>query len=211
MEVDVNFLIAVYRSALDDSSALYCSAPITSGRRFICWVRERGNDIRDADHAATEHADEHHARVIAPNLEHASAIIQKLRRDSPIPVIDPTVVPHVPAWAQRDWLTFWEQVITRFVIGIVFVNDWQFSYGCAHEFMHAQANDIPTFAEDGSPLDLAGGRTLIEGAIEEIRSVGGSTARLESSIAVLPTSHKAHSSAPLSLREFLDSCGPYAP
>jgi len=182
MEVDIDFLLAVYRSALDDSSALYCSAPITSGRRFIRWVRERSNDIRDIEHAAVEHADEHRAQVVEPNLEHASAVIRRLRQLSPIPVIDPTVVPHVPVWTQEDWLRFWERVIARFVIGVVFVNDWQFSYGCAHEFMYAHARGIAMFAEDGSAINFANGRGLVENAIAEIDLLGGATARLESAM-----------------------------
>lgn len=184
VQVDVDFLIAVYRSAIDNSSALYCSAPITSGRRFVEWVRARGNDIRDVDHAASEHADEHRERVVKPNLEHASAVVRKLRELSPIPVIDPTVVPHVASWSQRDWLHFWERVISRFVVGLVLADDWQYSFGCAHEFGFAQANGIATFDEAGSVIALERGRGLIESAIADIRAVGGSTARLESALAI---------------------------
>lgn len=211
MEIDIDFLLAVYRSVLDDSSALYCSAPITSGRRFIRWVRERGNDIRDVEQAAADHGDEHRAQVIRPNLEHASAIVRTLRQLSPIPVIDPTVVPHVAVWTQEDWLRFWERVIAQFVVGAVFVDDWQFSYGCTHEFMYAHARAIPTFAEDGTFIDLASGRDLIEGAIADIHLVNGSTARLESAIS---NENPLLETAPMpagSLDELLESFRLHAP
>jgi hypothetical protein len=205
MSLDEKFLLAIYGSALCDSSALYCSAPITSGRRFLQWVQQRGNDIRDVDHAAVDHGDEHRSQVVDPNLAHAKAIVANLRRLSPIPVIDPTAVPHIAAWGQSEWLRFWEAVIARFAIAAIFVNDWQFSYGCAHEFMYATSIGLPAFSEHGAPIKVADGRALIAAAVREIRSFGGSTARLETVLRADGPQTLTASSELTSLRDLLEA------
>ena len=204
--VDAKFLLSVYRSALADTSALYCSAPITSGRRFIQWVRHRGHDISDVDDAVVQYAGEHRAIVVAPNLAHAATVVRELRKRSPIPVIDPTGVPHISGWDQAAWLNFWESVIERFAIGVVLVNDWEFSYGCAHEFMFAHATGIPTFAEDGRFLDLAAGRALIEDAVAQISLAGGSVARFEKTLSANPPQQLRAKIEARSLKDLFDRC-----
>src|SRR5436190_1332133 len=99
---------------------IYCSAPITSGRRFIGWAKRLGVE-GDIDSADPAHKSSHLAEVMRPNAEHAKQIVQRLRTDFPNPVIDPTVLNGVPDWTQADWQRFWEEVITRFASRVVFL------------------------------------------------------------------------------------------
>jgi len=185
MSLSPDILLAVYGSVLHGRSALYCSAPITSGYRFVEWVRNSGADITSADHAIAAFPLEHQRHVVQPNLAHAREVIERLRLESEIPIIDPTSVPHITAWIQVDWLRFWEKVIGRFAIGMILLDDWQYSFGCAHEFVFAQQNSIPTFDETGNPIDSSRGRSLIEDAILAITQIGGSTELLLGTLTLL--------------------------
>lgn len=178
MELSVDLLVGIYGSVVPNKGAIYCSAPITSGRRFLTWVRGRDDVIESVDHAIELLPDEHRRWVVEPNVAHAKAVITKLRSETPVPVIDPTAVPHIPAWKQTQWLRFWEKVITRYAFGVVFVDDWQFSFGCSHEFAHAASQGIPTYDETGHPLSATTALALLDDAALAMEMAGGSPDRL---------------------------------
>src|SRR5690242_14297698 len=111
MDLSADLLVSIYGSVLPNKGAIYCSVPITSGRRFLTWVHSRADVIESVDHAMELLPDEHRRCVIEPNVVHARHVVGRLRRETAVPVIDPTAVPHVPTWKQLEWLGFWEKVI----------------------------------------------------------------------------------------------------
>lgn len=183
--MDRSLLLATYASVLEPGSARYCSAPITSGRAYFAWLDAEGLDISDVDQADPAQRAAHTAAVITPNRDRAHAVVQRLRREVASPVIDPTAIPHVPAWSQPDWLAFWEAVIERFAQSATFLDGWQYSYGCTQEYAFARRLGMPTYDERGQVLASGTACQLITGAIAEIRRRRGSTRQLEQALAAI--------------------------
>lgn len=183
--VMADLLVSVFDSGIALRSALYCSAPVSSGQRYLQWLRDGDHGIRDVDHAMDSFGAEHTGLVVQPNIQHAKEVVERMRATYAIPVIDPSAVASIKSWRQADWLEFWERVVARFAIAVVFVDGWQFSFGCTHEFLFARRQGLPTFDERGAPLVPAIGILLIEQAIEESSATGVPVDRLEAVVAKL--------------------------
>lgn len=178
-ESAINLMLEVYKSVLDADNVLYCSAPITSGKRYIEWLEYIKKNFVDIDSADEGDRELHFKEVIEPNRARAQQLIQKLRKETGHVVVDPTAILSIPGWTQHDWRSFWRQVIEKYVTIAFYVDGWQYSNGCAYEFWVAQKKRIPTLDESGSPLSLAVGIDLVEEAIIVMRQRGGSTAFIE--------------------------------
>ena len=165
-------LLQTYESVLTDCSAIYCSAPITSGQLYIEWLTRSDGPRHVIDELSARDRDLHRAQVIEPNRAHAREIVHRLRERMRKPVIDPTVVGPISSWRQPDWIGFWEAVIGRFVSEVVFVEGWEFSSGCTHEFWFATTKGIPTLDETGKPLPAFRAAQQIAAALPRLREAG---------------------------------------
>jgi hypothetical protein len=185
-------MLKVYGTLLPSHSAIYCSAPLTSGKRYVEWLRGKKNFV-DFDEVDAENRASHLASVLTPNIEHARQFVQHLRTRVNRPVIDPTAIPPIAGWRQQDWLGFWEQVIALYACEVVFINGWEFSYGCVHEFWFAYTTGLPVYDEDGQPLGLVDGKERIAKAVDMLQASGVSTARLEKVLKSLGDASSPHS------------------
>jgi hypothetical protein len=157
---DFLLIFEALKSVIADRSALYVSAPITSGRRFHDWILRSNGSLPNP--AGPEYVEEHQRWVIEPNREHAFLVITALRQKHQSRVIiDPTAMGDLPDWNQNDYRYFWGEVIRQFVSQLVFVNDWQFSSGCAYEFLVATQEGLPTLDESGTRITLRRGLQLL--------------------------------------------------
>jgi hypothetical protein len=172
-------MLRAMSSIIATKGAIYCSAPITSGRRHLQWLSKNGLSYDNVDDLPSEHALSHRDAVVRKNREHARAVVADLRERSTVPVIDPTAMGHIPGWSQANWLDFWQSVIAKFAIRVVFLDDWQFSAGCSAEFLFAHTRSIPAFDERGNALSLIDGARLIERAIAVNTSQRHSVSRIE--------------------------------
>lgn len=170
-------MLGAYSTIVRPNSATYCSAPVTSGIRYFQWLARTGRRFEDVDEIELEERAAHAAEVVHENRLHSQRVVDELRHTRS-QVIDPAAAPHVPGWSQADWLDFWERVIARFAADVVFVDGWQYSYGCSHEFWFAHARGIPTYDERGKLLSIAEGLVLIRGAVEYLASNKAAAARL---------------------------------
>jgi hypothetical protein len=171
----IDMMLEVYKSVFDDTDVFYCSAPITSGKRYIDWLERIGKCFVNIDGAHKDYHESHLREVIEPNRMHAHQIIQELRKQTGKVVVNPTALPSFPGWTQRDWHSFWGNVIDRYVTTAFFINDWQYSNGCVYEFWVAQRKGIPTFDESKYSLSVEAGIDLITEAITVIQQRGQST------------------------------------
>jgi len=169
-------LLEILASVIDGRTAVYLSAPITSGKRLSDWQAQRNENL-DTSHLA--YRDEHRREVIEPNRAHAQSLAQELRRVWPKVLIDPTAVTDLPGWTQDDYRHLWARVIERYVDTIVFTDGWQYSNGCGYEFLTAQRSGARTLAEDQRPLTPEEGEQLIRAAISELRAQAFSSLFLE--------------------------------
>lgn len=128
----IELLLNVLGSVVPDHSAAYASTPITSGRRFANWSIGRDLDV-DLSHPETYQ--EFLREVLQPNSEHARKIIDQFRKSLPNALIDPTALKDIQGWGQDDYRVLWAKVIERFASMVIFLDGWQYSNGCAYEFL----------------------------------------------------------------------------
>lgn len=171
----IDLMLEVYESVVDGTDVFYCSAPVTSGKRYINWLERIGKCFVDIDSADKDYQESHFREVIEPNRLHAQQIIKSLREQTGCIVVNPTALPPLPDWTQRDWHSFWEKVIERYVTTAFFINDWQYSKGCVYEFWVAQRQRIPTFDEGKCSLSLEAGINMVAEAIVVMQEQGQST------------------------------------
>jgi hypothetical protein len=151
---------AVFASVVDARTAMYVSAPLTSGRQ-VNAIRLR------FELPSTEPLPRHHLLeyVIAPNRERARAVVRRLRAEFSVPVIDPTALPDLEDWTQEDYYLLWGRVIERYAGTVVFLDDWEFSNGCVYEFLVAARCNARALDERLHPLTLPDGLDRIQKAI----------------------------------------------
>src|SRR5437773_5702026 len=128
---EIDALIEMLRGVFPRRSALYVSAPITSGRRFVEWYARR----EDLGGSAEQYQRDHLENVVVPNRSAAVALVSRARAATSEFVIDPTAVGHIEGWTQGDYRTAWAHVIVEFANVVVFADGWEFSNGCSYEFL----------------------------------------------------------------------------
>lgn len=152
----------VFAAVVEGRSALYVSSPLTTGQRFIDW-RGSASALDPRDVAYPE---EFRRAVLEPNRESARAFVERLREAHTDVVIDPTALPDLVGWTQRDYRSLWGEVITRYVRLIVFRNGWEYSDGCTYEFFVAARQGIPMARENLSPMTEEEGVRLVREAVD---------------------------------------------
>lgn len=175
-EQEIRGLLEILASVIEGRTAVYLSAPITSGKRFSEWHTQRNGDFNPSH---PQHQEEHQREVIDPNRMHAQSIAQQLRSQWAKVLIDPTAVADFPGWTQGDYRCLWARVIEQYVDTIIFANGWQYSNGCAYEFLIAQQTGATTLREDQQLLTLSEGEQLIRMALADMREQTFSSTFLE--------------------------------
>src|SRR5262245_8992789 len=122
---EIESFLAMFHSVFPSRTALYVSAPITSGRRFVEWYVR----LSDVDASTKQYQRDHLENVVTPNRNAAVALVTTARARSRS-VIDPTAVNHIEGWTQGDYRNAWARVIEEFVQAVVFADGWEFSNGC---------------------------------------------------------------------------------
>jgi hypothetical protein len=167
-EQEIESLLNVLGSVIVGRAAVYVSTPITSGRRFVDWSRRRNLET-DLSHPATHK--EFVREVLEPNNEHARTIIKKLRSIFPQALIDPTALKDIEGWSQDDYRALWAKVIEQYAGTVVFLDGWEYSNGCAYEFLIAnRLHPQPSILNETlAPLTLEAGTRLVQSAILELQ------------------------------------------
>lgn len=162
-------MLNVLGSVVVDHSGVYVSTPITSGRRLANWSSGRDVDI-DLSHPETYQ--EFLREVLEPNSEHARKIIKKLRSSFPKALIDPTSLKDIDGWTQDDYRVLWAKVIEQYASTVVFLDGWQYSNGCAYEFLVSNqlGSRLTILKETLDPLTLEEGIRLISLAVFEVQT-----------------------------------------
>jgi len=155
-------------------TAVYVSSPITTGKRFAEWAQSRYN----MGSSTESYRDEHRREVISYNLAAARPVVDKLRREAGATVIDPTAFEDIQGWTQDDYRAFWARVIERYAYRVVFMSGWEYSSGCAFEFLVAVRTQAETLSESLKALTVAEGLSMIRQAEMDLRALSQDTAFL---------------------------------
>jgi hypothetical protein len=177
---EIEAFLNLLGSVIDDRTAVYISAPITSGWRLADWVNSRNVDF-DSSHA--ESYVEFQRKVLEPNYQHAQNIIRNLRKQFTEVVINPTKLKDIEGWSQDDYRYLWGRVIEQYAGTVIFIDGWQYSNGCSYEFLVSQQcsknESRLVLNEQLEPLSPETGIALIESAISEVRRANIPTEFLE--------------------------------
>lgn len=194
-------MVELFSCIISGKNAVYISAPITTGERFVSWYANHGHSLESG---SQEYDKEHYRQVIQPNRDGAKARISELRQKlSKVKsiVVDPTPF-NWPEWNQDDYRYFWGKVLERYITSVIFLDGWQYSRGCAFEFLSAIQSGAETLNEAQTPIDLEIGLRMVEEAISQYREIGLSTIFLERVVNLLKnrvylnTSERIPESAP---------------
>ena len=162
----VGVLLDLFSTVVTGRTAVYVSAPVTSGKRYAAWRSRLIPELSDRD---PTYRRLHRESVVIPNREDVRSLVEELRRGRTDVVIDPTSFGEVPGWTQDDYRYFWGRTIERFAQTVIFVDGWEHSDGCSYEFLVAQASGARTLKQDGTNLGLAEAIRLIAAAVEHTR------------------------------------------
>lgn len=165
---EIEALVELLRGVFPDRVALYVSAPITTGKRFIDWCTR----YRNLTSSAEEYLRENLRDVVTPNRNAANVLVKRARQIHSGPVIDPAAVGSIEGWTQGDYRTAWARIIEEFARAVVFANGWEFSNGCCYEFLVAIKAGIETLDEPWRPITLETGVSLVRHAAGELSSRG---------------------------------------
>jgi len=130
--------------------AVYASSPITSGLR--CYEEMRQSGIKSYQTFREQKRRAFMERVMQPNLQVGARFGERLRRHGWPLVIVPGEF-FAKNWAQEHYMSLWRQVIVRFARTVSFNIGWQWSVGCAEEFLIAVQSGKRMLDSAARPLD----------------------------------------------------------
>lgn len=163
---EIEILLKGLASLIEGRTAYYVSSPLTTGQVAYAWHLRNGAVRSSAGDA------EFRSMVIEPNRARAGEYVRRLRHSTSAAVIDPTAMDDLPGWAQSDYRSFWGKVIDRYAQTVVFRDGWQYSSGCAYEFLVASQAGARVLREDLTSLTVEEGLALLRAALEECEARG---------------------------------------
>lgn len=167
---EVAKIAEVFASVVEGRAALYVSSPLTTGQRFIDWL---GSTSAPDPHDMA-YPEAFRRAVFEPNRESARAFVARLREECAEVVIDPTGLPDLEGWTQRDYRSLWGEVISRYVRLVVFRDGWEYSDGCTYEFFVAARHGVRMVRENLSPITEEEGLELVRAAVDGRLATGAS-------------------------------------
>jgi hypothetical protein len=177
---------SILRCALPDSSAIYCSVPLTTGKRLLNFIQAHA---ADKDFGISE--DVLRRRVYEPNKRSARLFAHALHKEYGNRVIDPSRFPSLKHWSQSQYNQLWGRIILEYCDAVVFADDWQYSNGCAAEFLVCSRAKIAAKDSRGELITPEKAETLISSAIEELSIIGCDTSHLQQSLSLLQQPDRA--------------------
>lgn len=126
----------------------YLSGPISTGHRYVRYLRSK--TYRSL------------AEVIEWNRAELSGTAMRLRQTLGI-VMEPGGLA-VESFTHEDYMLLWEKLLERSVSRVLFLPQWEYSKGCAMEYLRAKTLGIPTNTIDGKMIDDDQGLFLIRAA-----------------------------------------------
>lgn len=195
-ETEISF--SAIDCSLNGEKAIYASSELTSGRRLQSLLIETGA-TRASELRAKIGDDGYQVRIWNPNVAAATAFARGLHHTLEGDEIVITPAPFMaPGWNQRQYLSFWEELLRTRIKSAYFNDGWQFRNGCTFEFAVAVDHGMPTFDHEGQPLSAVDGLRLIEAAIDFCRGRLAEPTELIENVELVKTSLKRHDAAMVS-------------
>lgn len=148
-------ILQAWECAFLGTSVTYLSGPITTGKRFVELALNGPvpPSVRK--------------QLIQENCNDLKAKALEMRKNRGQTVLEPASLT-IREWSQTDYLALWERLIERHVSLVLFMPGWEYSVGCATEFVKAITAGIRTATVTGAPLNMRSGMRLMEIAVKHI-------------------------------------------
>ena len=170
---------------LNGEQAVYASTELTTGRRAQAVLREIGGHL-SSELRHRLGPGEYETRIWNPNVQGATAFARRLHHSLGGNQIVVTPAPFMaPGWKQPEYLSFWETLIRTRIKAVYFNDGWEFSNGCAFEYLVARDQQLPTFDAECRPLTAPNALALLRAAIQALTVDGIDTEALASTAADL--------------------------
>jgi hypothetical protein len=186
---NLNVQLQKLANQLDGNRAIYVSAPINTGWRFLAWYKMTGHALKSKNLYEAVHARD----VVAQNRAEVLDKIDSIRRQHhPTPVVEPVTFA-VAGWTQSDYRCYWGKVIERFIDQSIFLDGWEASVGCVYEFTVAKRVGVSTLDQRGINITAQRAISKIEAAIREMKMLRLDTNLLDAAVDELqPRKQRAH-------------------
>lgn len=163
-DISSDYINKILKSLFNGLKVTYVSTPINTGENYIKWYNSTGKNLI---YNASEYNEQRVKMVVDPNIRRAKAYISKLRKNNSTLIIDPTSLEStLVQWTQRDFYEFWDNFIKDLVSEIIFLNGWEFSVGCCHEYLSAIKYNVKVYLHDMSSLSISEAKDRIRMSIK---------------------------------------------
>lgn|SRR5262249_17946035 len=166
---DIETCLNIFRTVVRDHEAVYVSAPLTTGLRYAAWRVGHRLAVNDKDSQVTR--DDFITKVVEPNRREIKRLVANLRQRHQV-VIDPTELVDMWGWTQSDYRVLWGRVIERYVAEVVFSSGWQYSSGCAYEYLVSLQSRVRPVDTAGRVIEPRAAWQLIAHAVSELEGQG---------------------------------------
>lgn len=155
---------------LDRARTYYLSTAVSTGRWFYEELLRRG--VRGSiDEVPRDLMALVKPTAIAHNRAITEAAFTRLQGRAPhANFINPAAL--LADWTQSEFLSFWVEVLDRYVGTIVMTPDWEYSTGAAFECLTSIRNGIPVETIDGDPIDRDDAREAVLSAVSDLHGRG---------------------------------------
>ena len=150
-------------AVIGDVRYQYLSGPITGGRGLLDWHEAVGRTTAETDYRTAKDLS-----VVKKNITLVRQAAEREREAGRSTIEPGSFEANFTHWEQDDFLHFWENVIARHASGVRFMDGWQFSSGCAFEYLCARRHGRPTWDIEGRELSPENAVSLLDDALAEI-------------------------------------------
>jgi hypothetical protein len=148
-------IIGAWNCALAGARVVYLSGPITTGRRYVQYMRSFSSGAPSD-------------LVLKQNISDLLSTAARLRSQRIELIVEPASL-HLPDWSQEEYYRLWEVFLERHAQIVILMPGWEYSGGCATEFLHAVGHDIRTESLSGANISIEDGTSLLRSALEDLR------------------------------------------
>lgn len=131
---EIESTISCYKSVCGEGKVIYCSCPITTGKKLYDLMLDKG--IKDIQEFKKFYKNEVY-NVMMANIKEGQQFGKKLREEKKNKD-KMFIVPgdfYAKDWDQDHYMILWRKVIDKFAQGIRFNKRWYFSNGCVEEYL----------------------------------------------------------------------------
>lgn len=151
-EILMDDFFLIIKELFGHNEIVYISTPINTGKRFINWYNSVGKNLEEN---VTEFCKERTKNVVNPNVKNVKTYIERNLQIKGKVIIDPTTLENEKLqWEQKDFYRFWDRVIKDLVDEIIFLEGWEYSVGCCHEYLSAIESNIKIYKHNMKKLSF---------------------------------------------------------